>query len=103
MKGGHRDNDQEGTPYPFRLRDVRHEGNSLDGFTKTHLVSENAVNTLLVKIVEPPQPSQLILLQLCIQNTRGLYRLLLLVIRIEPIDVQVILMHNRGITAVKVL
>jgi hypothetical protein len=46
---------------------MREQCDSLDGFSKTHFVSQNAVNALIIKIIEPSQSLKLVFFQFAME------------------------------------
>lgn len=78
--------DKERTPSAFSLSDMSHERNCLNRFTQAHFVSKDAINALLVQIVEPAKTSELIMLKSCSKDSRLLNRLCLL-FQVKSIDI----------------
>ena len=52
---------EEGSPNVFRLCNVCHQRNGLDCLSESHLVSQNSIDSLLIKVIEPPQTTKLVL------------------------------------------
>ncbi len=50
---------------------MRQQSNCLNGLTETHLIRQNAIDALLVQIVQPTQSFELIFLKLSTELFRG--------------------------------
>lgn len=55
MSSRKRYNDEVGSVEPFVLHEVCDEGDSLDGFSQTHLISQDPVQVVVVKRNQPLQ------------------------------------------------
>ena len=68
-------------PVPLLLRDVGEKRDGLDGFAQTHLIGEDAVDALVIKIVKPTKSLELIILKLPLEARRSLHHLIHLLLR----------------------
>ena len=54
----------------MHLSQVSHNRNGLDGFTETHLICQDTVDTLLIQVDKPVKTLKLVLFELGIQHGR---------------------------------
>ena len=68
VEGGGRCDDEEGSPHPVCLGHIRQEGEGLHGLAQPHLVSQDAVDALVIEGTQPVHALQLVGLQGALLN-----------------------------------
>lgn len=70
-KSAVRSDNEERTPYVFPFGNMSEQSDRLDGLSKTHFVSEDTVNALLKKVVQPSETLDLIFFETAMEGRRS--------------------------------
>lgn len=72
MKSCHRNDNQKRSPNIFLFCQMSQQSNGLNGLTKTHFISKDTIDTLIIQVVQPLKTLQLICFQISLKHIRFL-------------------------------
>ena len=103
MQSCHWDNNEEWSPNIFLLSQVSQQSNCLNSLSKTHLICQDTINTLVVEIIKPLESFELVCLKVSFEHFWLLNRDINCLRVMNFIIIQIIFIDFISIMVIKVI